>query len=180
MAKSAASRRRTESVDDGRPPEPPTGAPEVPRRVEIAPPQLVGLALLALVPLLALLNAFGTSRAEATAASSALELRVEYASRSRYKVFEPLDVFVRNRSQRTLDTVAVSLDTAYIDRFSEVQIEPQPTGVYVVPLTSVRPGETRRVAVELRGNEYGRHRGTIRAAAGADSATARVSTIVYP
>lgn len=146
----------------------------------LTPAQRVFLPLLYAVPALALFRVFGDAHRVASAAAPAVELTVRHPARLRYKEFVPLDVVVRNRSARSIDTVWVELDSAYVDRFSEINIEPSVDAPYRVPLVGVPAGAARRVAVEFRGNEYGRHAGTVRAIAGADTALVPIRTFVFP
>ena len=107
-------------------------------------------------------------------------MRIAYPSRIRYRQIGLLEVSFRNVSGRTLDTVALSLDTAYVTRFSSVRIEPAPHIAYVVALTQVKPLETRLVAVELWGQDYGSHAGRIVATTHGDGVSAAIHTFVFP
>ena len=130
--------------------------------------------------MLALFGVFGSPHAAAHAASASVDVRVSYPARIRYRQLQPLNVSVRNLSSRVLDTITVSFDTAYISRFASVKLDPFPTGAYTVALTGVKPAESRLVAVELWGQDYGRHRGRVVARNGADSAIASFTTTVFP
>jgi hypothetical protein len=158
------------------PPRPPTTR----TRLALTRKQYLGLPLLATIPVLALFGVFGERRADASSASHVLEMRVRYPSRFRYRQIESLDVTVRNISGRTLDTVSVSIDTAYITRFSNVRIEPAPREPFVVVLIHLRPMESRLVTAELWGAQYGSHSGRISASAQADTVSTLVNTFVFP
>lgn len=163
-----------------RPPDPPQ-APEIDRRFRLYPYQWIGLPLMMLVPVLALFGVFGQSWDTARGATAALELELRYPSRFRYKQLNGMDVYVTNSSGRQLDTVTVSFDTAYINRFSTVTFVPSATGAYEVELTKVEPDERRLIRVELQGEKYWLHRGLIQAwAAGSDTLRVPVSTVVFP
>ena len=54
------------------------------------------------------------------------------------------------------------------------------TGPYAVELTDVKPMESRFVAVELWGQDYGIHRGIIVVRGGTDSAVVHVRSLVFP
>ena len=163
-------------VTDEGPPQPPATT----RRFALTGKQKVGLPLMAAVPLLCLLGVFGETGARTTAISSLLEVAIRYPARFRYRQVQALEISVRNRSARTIDTVHVSLDTAYITRFSSVRIEPTPQRAFVVDLVHVQPGESRLVDAELWGQAYGRHNGRIVVSANGDSAIATISTFVFP
>ena len=163
------------------PPQP----PEIKRTLQFHLTQLIGVPLLAVLPVLALLGVFGTTRGEASAQSAALELHVEYPTRSRYKVINAIEVSVRNLTEQPLSTVTVSFDETYISKFSNVQFTPSvktvTDEVYRVELSDLQPGETQLVSVEVQAEEYGAHRGTIKVAAGeAEAAQVDLATIVFP
>jgi hypothetical protein len=160
---------------------PPPEPPSVPRRFRLYGYQWVGIPILALIVLLALLGTFGVSRAEARATGPGIAVRVEYPSRIRYKQMQSLRVWVTNTSPTRLDTVEVSFDEEYIGRFSNVSFTPSVTQAYRVPLTAVRPGETRLLDVDLQAERYGANPGRISVTAGGRDTTAvLVSTLVFP
>jgi hypothetical protein len=158
----------------------PTTPPRIRRRIALTRKQRIGIPLMTLVPLLALFGAFGERSATVAATSPSLAVSVRYPVRFRYRQTEPLAITVRNRSSRTIDTIDVSLDTAYMTRFANVRITPEPRTAFTVELTAVKPGEQRLVVAELEGERYGRHRGRIVAAAPNDSAVVTMRTLVFP
>ena len=163
-------------VTNAAPPQPPTTT----RRFALTRKQVVGLPLIAAVPLLCLFGLFGESSARTTATSRAFVVAIKYPSRFRYRQFEALEITVRNRSAQPIDTVRVWLDTAYITRFSSVSIVPTPRRAFIVDLIQVQPGESRLVDAELWGEQYGWHSGQIIVSAHGDTATATISTFVFP
>jgi hypothetical protein len=162
----------------------PPPAPLISRRLAPTPKQWIGLPLLAAIPILTLFGVFGERRAIGRASSSAIEMTVNYPDRFRYRQVQPLDVSVRNVSGRAIDSVTVSLDTAYISRFSSVRIDPAPRVAYEVSLGHLAPGESRIVAAELWGQHYGAHRGriiaTVPGVTRADTLSVDIRTIVFP
>ena len=140
----------------------------------------MGIPLLAVIPLLTLLGVFGEGRATTRVVSPTVEMRVVYPSRLRYRQIGLLEVAVRNVSGHALDTIALSLDTAYVTRFSSVRIEPAPRLAYTVALTAVKPQETRLVAAELWGQDYGSHAGHVVATTSGDSVSSPIHTFVFP
>jgi hypothetical protein len=158
----------------------PPQAPPLRRRLSLTRKQWIGLPLIAAVPVLTLLGVFGERGRVARASSPTLDVIVRYPERFRYRQIQALEVTVRNRSGRVLDTVHVSLDTAYITRFSSVRIDPPTTTSFVIDFAHVEPNEARLVAAELWGQDYGRHRGRILAWSGHDSAGVTIQTIVFP
>jgi hypothetical protein len=158
------------------PPEPPVVTP----RFAFTRKQYIGIPLLTLIPVLTLLGVFGEKREFVQATSRSLEMRIEYPSRFRYRQVQPLDITITNVSVHTLDTVMVSLDTAYITRFSSVRISPEPTQNFVVTLMNLRPQEARLIHAELWGERYGSHRAEIIGAASADTVRQQIHTFVFP
>src|SRR5690606_12259349 len=93
-------------------PDPP-GPPEIRRRLSLYRFQLIGLPFLLIIPLLALAGVFGERRDDAHARDGALEVSARYPSVFRYKMIDAIEVDVRNRGDAVIDSVTVSLDTAY-------------------------------------------------------------------
>lgn len=165
--------------DTPQPPQP----PELRRRFHLAPARWAGLAVVLLVPLLALFGLFGERWSSAEQTTPSLLVRAEYPTRFRYKMLNAVTVRVQNRSAQHLDTVTVAFDTDYVQQFSTVTFTPSVSTVsegYEVPLTDVAPGETRLVSMQIQGEHYGRHEGAVTVSAGADSAVVPVHTTIWP
>ena len=113
------------------------------------------------IPIAALFGLFGERTALARAKSAGLDVVVSYPERFRYRQLQPLRLTVRNLSAQPIDTLTVSFDTSYISRFSSVRFDPPTKKAYVIELTDVKPMESRFIAVELWGQDYGMHRGVI-------------------
>ena len=158
----------------------PARAPEVSRRLNFTRKQLIVMPLFAAIPILSLFGLFGERRAAVYAASRSVAMSIRYPRRFRYRQVQSLDIAIRNVSARVIDTIDVSLDTAYVSRFSSVRIEPAPRAAFTVAITDVQPGESRLISAELWGDRYGRHQGRIRAVVRGDTAAATVQTIVFP
>lgn len=162
---------------------PPMDAPRAPigaPRWVLTRKQWVGLPVLALITVLAMVGTFGERTATVTAATRSLGVTVSYPERIRYRQTERLQVAVTNRGSATLDSVVVSLDTAYLSRFTDVRIEPEPVVAYDVRLAHLVPGETRLVVAEVTGDRYWRHPATVGVAMGDERAAVRFSSLVFP
>jgi hypothetical protein len=157
-------------------PRAPTDTPHI----RLTGKQKVGLPLLALIPILAMLGVFGNSTNTIAVASPAVGIAVTYPERMRYRQTEPLEISVVNRGARTLDSVLVLVDTSYLSRFIGVHGNPAPTMDFAIPLYSVQPGESRLISIELTGDRYWRHPGTVIVATGAERTTVTLSTLVFP
>lgn len=165
---------------------PPVDAPEsFRRRLQFPRFQLVGIALLLAVPVLALLGVFGPSSSTVIETVPGLHMQVEYPVRFRYKTVSSLEASFTNTSTSTIPLLTVAFDQSYISRFSNVQLTPSPESVtgtgYRVKLNNIGPGEIRRVAVSLQGERYGLHQGSVQAFT-AKQPLLRVpfSTFVFP
>ena len=179
MLESTRSSESASEADHGGPAKP-AAAPDIRRRLAFTRKQIVGVPLLAAIPILSLFGVFGETLSDVHAESRSVVMNVRYPTRFRYRQVQPLDIVVRNTSQQPIDTIAVSLDTAYVSRFSGVRIAPESRTAFVVAVTDVRPGESRLIAVELAAERYGGHEGRIRAATRVDTATVSVRTVVFP
>src|SRR5687767_10667054 len=128
-----------------RPEEQPPEIPEFRRAIHLSSWQRIGIPILILVPLLALFGVFGQTAEIAEAETESFSVRMEYPSRSRYEMLSSMHLDIVNTGTGTIDTVTVSLDTAYAARFSSVGAIPDFERAYEVEVTDVAPGETRRV-----------------------------------
>jgi hypothetical protein len=167
---------RAEQPADSQPPRP----PEHDRGIQLNRTQLIGVPLLALIPLLAIFGAFGERWETQIADRGALHTVVEFPDRFRAKLSKPISVLVENRSAMTLDSVEVAFDSSYVERFAGVSFLPDVRHAYTVVLHDVKPGETQRVHVELEGDRAGRHRGRVVVRSGGDSSVVSIHTIVFP
>jgi hypothetical protein len=158
----------------------PPELPEIERRLRFGALQLAGLALIVLIPVLAAFEVFGQGTARAAGRGAVLSISAEYPARIRHGTPEEITVLATNRGPSRLDTVTVRFDSSYVSRFTDPQFVPATSDAYEVDLVDVAPGETRVIRLGMRANEYGRHRGAIAVLHGADTARAKVSTIVFP
>ncbi|HSJ63368.1 MAG TPA: hypothetical protein VK922_05600 [Gemmatimonadaceae bacterium] len=156
-------------------------APEIDRRITIPPFRAAALGVIVLVPVLAVLGVFGERARAGAAASGAIAVQIEFPSRARFRALDVITATVANRSDGVIDTVTVRIDTAYALRFSAVTFTPPATAAYGVKLTSLGPGESRLVVVELRGERYGRHRGALHVeSTSGDTVAIAVHTWTFP
>ena len=156
--------------------------PSKPRHLTFHRFQWIALPLMLLIPVLALLGVFGESSDQVRDETGELSLYVDYPTRYRYKQINTVEVFVRNRTPETIDTVLVALDASYAERFSTLMFIPAATEPFEVELLDVAPQETRRVWVEIQGEHYGRHRGDLKAyrPGAVDTARVSLSTFIFP
>lgn len=135
--------------------------------------------MLAGVTTLAVAGAFGMSRSELRASSGTIEVSGRAARTLRYGQLGSIELRVRNRSERLLDTVRVALDTALAARFTGVAATPPMDRPYVVSLAALAPGETRLVVIELDTERYGLHTGSLTITA-RDTLTIPLSIRILP
>ena len=171
-----APQRPRDETEDGEPARP----PEHDRGIELNPLQLIGLPALALIPVLAMAGVFGESWTSKGAESPALQVLVDHPSRFRARLSKPLAVLVHNRSGTSLDTVRVTFDSTYMDRFTGISFVPDADEAYVVSLTDVKPGERRRVQLEIDGGRMGRHSGRVVVSTRSDTTVVPLRTMVLP
>lgn len=161
-------------------PEPPP-PPDAPRRIRLHPFQWVGVAVLATLPVLALAGTFGESRETTEVSGSEVSAAIRYPTRFRYKQLDQIEVQLRNVSARLIDTVTVSLDTAFATRFSTVRAIPDFARPFDVPVTRLEPGTWRLVIVEIQAERYGSHAGALTiSTGGADTLRAPLAIRVFP
>lgn len=170
-----------QNQEDLKPPQP----PEIRRRLQFSRLQKVAFPLIFLVPILALAGVFGDSFDAVNAANSQLMVDIEYPTRFRYKMMNPIHASIHNTSGQHLPSVIVNFDRDYIDGFSNVTFTPEVKFItdeaYVLELTELPPGEIRVVLVEIEADKYGRHHGTITAVPGAgESVSVSFDTFVFP
>jgi hypothetical protein len=163
----------------------PPKAPDLSRKIRLYNFQYVGMAIMLLIPILALAGAFGESFTTVEAVSRDLRLTVDYATRYRYKMLNSLVAEIDNLTDTDIPKLTITFSRDYIDWFSTVVFSPAATlitdTVYEVELQDVRAGETQVVAVELQGERYGIHTGLITAVAeGLEPVSVEVSTIIFP
>jgi hypothetical protein len=154
--------------------------PSIPPKLRLSRKQWIGFPIILAIPIAALFGLFGERTALTRVKSASLDVVASYPERFRYRQVQSLHLSVRNLSTQPLDTITISFDTAYIPRFSSVRFDPPVKKAYDVELIDVKPMESRFVAVEMWGQDYGMHHGTIVARAGADSAILRIRTFVFP
>ena len=166
------------------PPQPPQ-PPPFQRRIEIGWLQVAGVTLLLLLPLAALTGLLGPQETESRASAGELALTARYPSRMHFMASEVLELGIENTGSRTLAGVTVLMGGDYLSHFEAQQFRPQVVRVSErgaeVDLGDLPAGQSRRVVVELRVKDYGRHDGRISAEAGGGTPVALdVSTLVLP
>jgi len=168
--------------DAPQPPKP----PEMQRRMQFYPIQLIGMPFIFLIPVLAILGVFDTGTKTVETSNSSLEMLVEYPRSCRYKNVVLLEVFVTNTSSEAIPTVTVSYDREYFESFSETAFMPSEETVtqdaYEIELQDLKAGDTQYIQTHLRCEAYGQHELRIEAAASEteEPATITGSTIIFP
>lgn len=162
--------------EDPRPPEP----PQIKRRLELPPLQLLGVAFIIAIPILAFAGVLDYRGARTAVRNDDLSLSVEYPARDWMLDERSLTIRVRNESSRRLDSVVVRVDTAYLNAFqSSPSSASAEADAFLVPVLA--PGESHLIVLTVQSSRYGRHRGSVRVdAPGARSVEARLSTFIFP
>lgn len=173
---------------------PPTPPPALPRPspayrrvVRLGPLEGIGVAALALLPLLSMLSALGPAHARlATEAPGALTVDLTHPSRLRHQGTGELVIAVTNGGTQAARDLVVALDESYLARFARSDATPAPaaiaSGRVRVPLPPLAPGERASVRVRLEAKDWGRLAGWIELTASDRPALARLafSTLVLP
>jgi hypothetical protein len=159
------------------PPQP----PEVKERFRLPLIEAIGMAILAILPILALFGIFEPKPTRVELSNQDLKAEITYPTRLRYKLKESLEVKVTNASQQAVDEINVAIDEEYLKGFSP-KFHPVPQAdVGVMKLRDIGPGETAVARVELEAEEYGTHRGAATVSqAGMDVIATSISTFVIP
>jgi hypothetical protein len=142
--------------------------------------QLIGIATMALLPVLAVIGYLDERWATHRTTVGAVEATVEYPTQFRAKLKRPMTVEIANGSGATLDAVDVAFDVDYLERFAGVTLTPAPRDAYTVSFTSVAPGERRRIELDFEGDRVGRHDGRIVIRVANRAATVAIQTTVLP
>lgn len=164
--------------------EPPQPPDDFSPHLSFYPFQLIGIPLLFLIPILALFGVFGETKATLQGVGNGLEMEVTYSNRVLFQGLDGSDISVTNTTNDLIPTLTVTIETAFLDNFSDVDFAVSVTdvtdNVYIIELTDVQPGETRRVSYESRGAVAGSHRGIINAFAGASNVSVTVESLIIP
>lgn len=167
-------------MPDPRPPQP----PPVDRRFVFSR-HTFGATLLAILPVLALLGLFGELKTTRTAGEGAVRVTVGFPERFRYKQLERIEIRVENTSSDVVPLVVVTVDTDYLDRFSEIAFVPEPTDVtsdaYRFEIQDLPAGDSRVISSGLQAERYWLSDGKVTVTTGeAAPVFIPVSTFVWP
>jgi hypothetical protein len=158
--------------------------PNVPRRMRWRAPQVAGLVLISILPALAIARLLDPSPRVAHASAGQVELAVSTPQRLRYRMTDWVFVDVRNPSDRPLESVTVEVDAAFVEGFAQASFIPEAARVdeqrYSVDLGRLRPGESRRVSLQLQAEKYGKRAGSVAVVAGTSRAAIPVDVFVFP
>jgi hypothetical protein len=138
------------------------------------------MALLAVVPILAVLGAFEPKDEQTKASGTTLELALRYPSLSRHKALEQIEIEITNLTAAAMPTVVVSLDRRFLGGFSKLAFLPEPQSAYRFEMRNVLPGETRQIAIELEAERVGRFKGDVAARNAQETVRANASTFILP
>jgi hypothetical protein len=159
----------------------PPDVPDVERRVRFYPRQVMGLIILALVPVLAMLGLADEDRTEHVAASSMLHVTVEYPTRMRVTRHGVLRIEATNRSGGHLAPVRVLLPAGYRSGFADRDLTRTATPDGEIALPPLGPGEAGTAQVDLLAHRAGRYHGPLRVIPlDGDTLTIPLRTFILP
>jgi hypothetical protein len=146
--------------------------------------QVIGIPLLFLVPILAVFGVFGETTTMLNSSNGGIELEVKYTNRVLFQGLDGTEIAVRNTSEEVLEMVIISIDKAFLDAYSDVDISPDVSVIteeaYLVELSQLQPGQTQFVTIDSRGRLIGNHQGTIRATANDLSTSVTLEVFIIP
>ena len=142
--------------------------------------QLLGLAIIALLPALAILGVFGPSAGEARAVTEDLELHVRYPTRVRLNLAERIEVRIRNPGPHPLENVTVTFSADYLAGFSQLLFTPPLSSAYHLNVGPIAPGRSALITAELRGEEFGVYQGEVAASTDRGRTAVALRTTVFP
>lgn len=158
----------------------PAKAPEPGRSARMRPPQMAALIGLGLIVVIALAGGFSQKQRTVRVSVAGLDVSVLMTTRFRFQQTDIIAVTIRNPTDTRMDSVHVSVDTAYLQGFGATEMTPAPAYPFVSSLPEIPAGGFREVRVEARGDRTGRHRGTLMIIARGDTARVALSTFVLP
>lgn len=159
----------------------PPDVPDIERRVRFYPRQLVGIVILATMPVLAMFGLLSARQYQVTGATPALEVEAEYPARMRVSGHEVLRIAVTNRAGSPLEGVRVLLPDSYLSAFAAREVVQEATPDHVATFPPIPPGQTRTVQVALLAERFGRHQGSMRVVSAAgDTLTLTLRTFILP
>lgn len=158
----------------------PPQAPEIPPRLRFPKLEIVGVGIMALLPLAAITGAFGPATAREAARAGSLTIEAEYPARIRNAMTERITVDLSNEAATPLSDIEVAFEPAFVEAFENLMFTPEPEHPYVFTVDTLEPGETRRIAIEVLAREYGRHEGTIAVGYAGGAAELPVRTTIFP
>lgn len=160
-------------------PKPPK-APEPGRVMRMRGAQVAALAGIGLVVITALAGVYNQKQSTTRVTVAGLDVSVLFTTRFRFQQTDLISVTIRNPTNARVDSVRVSVDTAYLQGFGETQMTPAPIYPFVSQLDGIPAGEHREVRVEARGDRAGRHRGILSISVRGDTVRVPLSTFILP
>ncbi len=133
--------------------------PEIGRRFHVR--HLVGIALLAILPVVGAFGLLETGTEVGRASSPGLDIVVEYPTRVRATHRADLRI-VLTAAAHQAEGLTVSIPRGYLENFTVHGATPDRTAPGEVPLPDLEVGDTARVSVELEAVRFGLHRGGVR------------------
>jgi hypothetical protein len=164
-----------------KPPQPPEFKP----RLQFYPFQYAGMALIFLLPILALLNVFSSHTDTTSASGNNLRLEVTYPSRILHDLHTQVEIRVENTADQPLSDVVLRIEKSYGEMIGGDSISPSVTSItedfYEVALPDFSPGESQLVTISGYSDGARLYTGTIEArVSGASDVSLHVESIVFP
>jgi hypothetical protein len=162
----------------------PPKPPEIKREISFYRNQMIGLPIIALLPLLALFKVFDTSLDTVKSSNEGLSLSVRYPTKIRNRTIEPMQITVTNETGVEQKELEVHVSRGFVEKFKQIKFEPDVDDIerdsYVVQLKDVKPGEERTIDMDIETDMVGTHDCRVWASTGDEEASASFKTFVYP
>lgn len=141
--------------------------------------QWVGLAVIAVLPVLSFTGILGDATTTDRISGARVVVTVERPSQWRISQLRTMEVRFHNRSGAMVDSLHLALDSSVMRHFVVEDALPAMEEPFTIPIGSLAPGQQRTAVLQLRANRFGASRGSL-IVSGADSASLEMSSVVLP
>lgn len=159
--------------------------PRLGRQVRLYRYQVIGLPILALLPVLALFGVFGLASERTGEEAGQFEVSLRYDTRTRLGKDATIDVEIRNGSNATVAAPVVAITRNYLEGFSDLAFTPDDVKIdashYLIELEPIPPGASAVVTVEMTPLRYWSRQGELTVTGlGEEEFRFGLRTLVYP
>lgn len=157
-----------------------SGVPAVAPRLRFRKLEIVGVAIIAAFPLLAIFGAFGPRTGEDRATAGDLELSVSFPRLTRVSLDSEIVAAVKNEGAKPAGPIYVALSANYLEDTEKNLFIPEPQSPYVFLLPNLAPGDSASIRIEFSPASLGLKHGRLELAAAGEEADVLLHTVVLP